>query len=356
MNKRDVVPTVVIYVTRNPQTSLSFSSPSTSTSTIFLTEVVGSPGTNTFIPNAINTVFPLVLNVSPLVLTNQMTTLTTLSALSTSLGSASKVTGASNQTSSGTSTKLLSSASNQSTSSATAPILSADASAGTKLGLAIAIPITAVCLVGMIVFGVFLLRKRLGSQRNAITTVGKRGLYAVGLEALSSSKRPKSGLRNVYPQSVGSPGYDVEAGAKKVKPNFLNRLSRIIVPDSPLEFKSPMFLRRFHLNAPDKCSKPETDSGHPNKQLPKAPLLAHTYEAATSIGFSIDPLKDQSSQPESLYTVIKPYVKRLNDEITVCIGEKVKIVKFHSDGWATVKIDASDDSGVIPLMCLRKGS
>lgn len=190
-----------------------------------------------------------------------------------------------------------------------------------------------------------------------MSKVGKRRLFEVGLEALPFSKKPKTGLRKEYPRSVSSPGFDEESGAKKDKPSFLNRLSRIVVPHSPLEFKSPLFLRRFNLNASVKSSQPGPALNNSRKQLPHAPLLSHAYEPATSaLSDSARLPKVQCSQLDSIYSVIKPYVKRLNDEITVCIGEKVKILKFHSDGWATVKMVTSDDSGVIPLMCLRKGA
>lgn len=187
--------------------------------------------------------------------------------------------------------------------------------------------------------------------------------------AFKANKADKIPRINTEKQSVSSMylSSDVEQGygqhyenrpppiaAVGQKPTFLKRISRLMnVPESPLEFRSPVFLRRFHLNS----TKNEADGvDKQEKALPKSPL-SHAYDASIDHTKQEYPEREIASKvklPELTYVVTKPYARRLGDELTVCIGEKVSIVDHHSDGWATVKLAETGDVGVIPLMCIKK--
>lgn len=129
-----------------------------------------------------------------------------------------------------------------------------------------------------------------------------------------------------------SPHWQAGPVSPEKKPGFLNRLSKMISrsewPSSPREFKSPLFLKRFHLNAQKNVSK-----------LPGAVLE-----------LSVEKLAEDYVGMEFL--VVKPYAKRLGDELSLCTGEEVVMRHVHPDGWATVEIGGS--VGVVPLMCLKK--
>ena len=187
--------------------------------------------------------------------------------------------------------------------------------------------------------------------------------------AFKANKADKIPRINTEKQSVSSMylSSDVEQGygqhyenrpppiaAVGQKPTFLKRISRLMnVPESPLEFRSPVFLRRFHLNS-TKNEGEEVDKQE--KALPRSPL-SHAYDASIDHTKQEYPEREIASKvkvPELTYVVTKPYARRLGDELTVCIGEKVSIVDHHSDGWATVKLAETGDVGVIPLMCIKK--
>ncbi|RKP29453.1 hypothetical protein METBISCDRAFT_24202 [Metschnikowia bicuspidata] len=263
-----------------------------------------------------------------------------LSALSSLLAASASQSSRTSQTSS-----------RHSSGASSAPLNDAFASgrhSTTNVALAVAIPILTICMVGLAVFGVFLRQKRQGSLKRM------RGadLQAVGFEVVrsDSQKKPTSSVYSPGEKGIAGTTEDFanefEPPTKQEKNGFLKRLSRIIMPDSPMDFKSPLFLRRFNLSAPER--KEAFNRDYPNKQLPSVPPIIYTYDPAAK--------KEDLGSEDDIYTVVKPYVKRLNDELTICVGEKLKISKIHSDGWATVKMVGGENSGVIPLMCVRKSS
>ncbi|EJS44540.1 fus1p [Saccharomyces arboricola H-6] len=79
---------------------------------------------------------------------------------------------------------------------------------------------------------------------------------------------------------------------------------------------------------------------------------------------------DPSIQLGGTYTVIQDYEPRLTDEISISLGEKVKILATHTDGWCLVEkcnahnnhanVSADDkrylneDRGIVPGDCLQE--
>lgn len=80
--------------------------------------------------------------------------------------------------------------------------------------------------------------------------------------------------------------------------------------------------------------------------------------------------EDPSIQLGRTYTVIQDYEPRLTDEISISLGEKVKILATHTDGWCLVEkctprngrvhvsIDdkryLNEDRGIVPGDCLQE--
>lgn len=204
--------------------------------------------------------------------------------------------------------------------------LLSSSSLSNRLGLAIGIPFAVVSCIGLAVLALVYLRKRMTS--------------------LPAEKRLYSGEKPGHSE-LDLLTYDRESCAER-KPNILKRMSKFIsMPDSPVDFKSPVFLRRFNLSSKNDKALPEA---------PEAPAVQNPYEAPASTPTKFPERGDTPGLGvlESLYVVVKPYARRLGDELTVCIGEKVTIIKCHTEGWATVRTVEGGDIGVIPLMCLRK--
>lgn len=377
---RDVVPTLVVYVT-NVQQITSSATPIT-TSTIMLTQTVTSQTSQVVLTSfisvaSVSTVSPLVMSLYPLSLTNLDTDVTISSPSSVILSSSTKSNTITTVSASTASMSSLTLGTATSTASAKDAIINSETSSS-KLALAIALPIAAICVIGLIVFGLFLFRERLRKLTSSSmgnndipmrASVGPNKKEKVNYRMQPSNSNQVGSLKsrdylNVRttdaPERKADFAEQFEPSRKPNKPGLLSRLSRIVVPDLPMEFRSPMFLRRFNLLASERNAKPRADSvsqgvslsDFPNKQLPVVPPLIYTYEARSTSGSLHDLLSTQTSEP--LYQVVKPYVKRLSDELTVCVGEKVKIVKLHSDGWANVKMVSNEETGVIPLMSLRK--
>ncbi|WPK24203.1 hypothetical protein PUMCH_001468 [Australozyma saopauloensis] len=352
---RDVVPTVIIYVTKDSASSMVSSAPATTTSTLFLTALVGTQGpTNN-----------PVLNLSPVYFTKDVSTVLALilalnpSNSANSVAATTTSVGASSAVSAKTSSVSISPSILSAGAAVTSPILSSDVSGSTRLGLAIGIPIAVICALGIVVFGlVFFKKRRLSAHLN-------NGMKA-GFEVCSRGKPSiigkdwKKNPENIHTYELGvsdsskdSTATKTEPAVQKERPGLLSRLSRIItVPDSPLELRSPMFLRRFNLLSGERGVKSYNNGSSTNlsnKVLPQVPPVGYPYDSS---GIP----DDMAQHQDGTYSIIKPYVKRLGDELTVCVGETVKVVKFHSDGWATVKNIASSEVGVIPVMTLKKES
>ena len=60
-----------------------------------------------------------------------------------------------------------------------------------------------------------------------------------------------------------------------------------------------------------------------SKPLPLTPNSKYNGEASVQLG--------------KTYTVIQDYEPRLTDEIRISLGEKVKILATHTDGWCLVE-------------------
>lgn len=168
----------------------------------------------------------------------------------------------------------------------------------TNLGLAIGIPMAVVALVAVLCIGWIIFRKMRSRLRDVLTV-----------------EKEKSEWR---PPSDGSTTLGWVPQPEPPKRTLLNRLSRIMDwPASPASFCPPI-LRRFHLLAPTELPVPPTP---PEK-------------------------------PSATRVVVRPYTKRLGDELSIVTGQTVQLHKNHLDGWALVSLDGEE--GVVPMACLKR--
>lgn len=207
-------------------------------------------------------------------------------------------------------------------------------SSSTNLSLAIGIPLAVASLLALVAIGWVFIRKRIRKPSSEFLTFGLNKNLE---EEITKTRLPQ--YEHKWAESDAETQVDVPK-KPDMKPSLLNRLSRIMnVPETPvLEFKSPMFLRRFHLlkrdalPAASKVSLPPV----PTKLPPKSEVPSR-----------LEP------SPGNLYTVAKAYARRLDDELTVCSGEQVEVLRYHNDGWAKVRLVDGLGEGVVPMMCLR---
>lgn len=237
--------------------------------------------------------------------------------------------------------------------------LSGSSSSSTTLGLAIGIPLAvlSLCIIAALAWSFFHKRiakksdetlklENLGAKhsRNLKNSENKGAIDPFASQETFGNVETYGTLNKYEKNSFGKnikafgksettlPHWQAGPVSPEKKPGFLNRLSKMISrsewPSSPREFKSPLFLKRFHLSA--------------QKNVPKLP--------AAVLELSVEKLAEDYVGMEFL--VVKPYAKRLGDELSLCTGEKVVMRHVHPDGWATVEIGGS--VGVVPLMCLKK--
>lgn len=138
-------------------------------------------------------------------------------------------------------------------------------------------------------------------------------------------------------------------------------------------FISPMILKKFNLcGTPTSEESPKelqnrnnsslrvgmNDSIHPSKKPLPFPPVVNTYKPSSLHNMEntmdSDSFKDRmdSLQDQSICTVIRAYEKGLDDEVNLVVGEKVKILRSHSDGWCLVRKE-DNTKGMAPKLCLR---
>lgn len=88
---------------------------------------------------------------------------------------------------------------------------------------------------------------------------------------------------------------------------------------------------------------------------PSASLPSSVAIPNTSSNPFADPVKPESYELE---TIRRPFTHSLDDELSVSIGDKIRVVKVFDDGWAFVEKHGSSldrkESGLIPVDCLRE--
>ncbi|CUM46245.1 uncharacterized protein AC631_00059 [Debaryomyces fabryi] len=291
-----------------------------------------------------------------------------------------------------------------------------------KLGLAIGIPIAIVSiLVGIILAWFYLKKKTFNKRRNGLLPYKNEYLDHNNDENLTmkETKFQASSINLVSTKFQGlietpvqiQRGPNQQLAQASVK-NFFNRLSRTInirnINDADIDtlnenksgLVSPIFLKKFNLRKSvckpndvynseerlrrtngllrsidaDFLSIPYNDSTisisekRSKKPLPKLPPIINTYKSKSLHDMEkvvTHTLLSSSSiinRDDKIYKVIKPYVKNLDDEISIKVGDKVKILTEHSDGWCFVKLLKETEysnhtmpkQGVIPRLCLQK--
>ncbi|CAH2352937.1 hypothetical protein CLIB1423_08S04434 [[Candida] railenensis] len=137
-------------------------------------------------------------------------------------------------------------------------------------------------------------------------------------------------------------------------------------------FISPMILKKFNLcgtpvskELPIDPSRNNSSTSimkeepiHPSKKPLPFPPVVNAFIPASLINMENKVPEEsfnsriESIQNHSYCSVIRPYEKVLDDEVTLVVGEKVRILKTHTDGWCLVSKE-DNSRGVVPKLCLR---
>lgn len=231
---------------------------------------------------------------------------------------------------------------------------------GTKLGLAIGIPLAVVSLFAVIaVVWVFFRRK--------ITQKADDEVFRIEKPKQSGDSWPAStntaSEDHVTEENIQTPPLPPPSMERRTQPpHLLKRLSRMVIPQDffagATEFRSPVILRSFNLNR----EKEEKEHQERPAHIPGSPRFVRESDPELRPGVKWwasgeSVLSAVSTVPDS-YTgktliVATPYKRKLADELSVSVGETVVIKRPHSDGWAAVRLLSSGKEGVVPMMCLR---
>lgn len=291
-----------------------------------------------------------------------------------------------------------------------------------KLGLAIGIPIAIVSiLVGIILTWFYLKKKTFNKRRKGLLpykneylehsndeklTMNETKFQASSMNLVSTKFQ---GLNETPVQMQQGPNQQLTQTSVK---NFFNRLSRTVnirnvnetdvdtLNENKSGLVSPIFLKKFNLrksvckpndvynseerlrrtngllrsidadflSIPYNDSKISISEKRCKKPLPKLPPIINTYKSKSLhdmekvVTHTLLSSASIINRDDKMYKVIKPYVKNLDDEISIKVGDRVRILTEHSDGWCSARLIEENEysnytspkQGVIPRLCLQK--
>lgn len=224
-----------------------------------------------------------------------------------------------------------------------------------KLGLAIGIPLAVVVVFAAVAVGWHFYRRsrtrKMVAYDGDFFSVEKPPTRPNDIE-----KGPDSISRQWIATRSSDDSLDVNyrpgpVAAKYNPSSFLHRLSRMVFPeDMPQEgtkqrWASPMSLKKFHLY---KSPKDAVSGDRPEKRkpLPKLPPIISTFRSN-----SLENMENAVERAPETRVASKAYTRRLGDEISLAVGDRVRILKDHTDGWSLVR-DNSGREGMVPRFCL----
>lgn len=249
------------------------------------------------------------------------------SIMTSSISSSSASSLSSSSLESSTSSIRLAQASMSLTETVTEP---GSSTSGTKLGLAIGIPLAIISLFILVALGWVFLRKKIQSKSTEYLTydaeqaVGGKGGFERKKQLLPSPESPE-----------------------EKPPRFLSRLSRMVNPEwiLSLDLKLPAFMKSFNL----KKEEPEPESDPEPKE--SAPVPSYKSKRPPSLDLSNNSLETVSAQ--TALVVIKGYTMESAGELTVVVGD-LAVLNFQKGTQAHVSLVNRDGYGYVPLNCLRR--
>lgn len=134
--------------------------------------------------------------------------------------------------------------------------------------------------------------------------------------------------------------------------NWLNRLSRAVrvenvKSDTSAEGNtiSPLFLKRFNLSKPFTPKTPKT---------PKLPKKGHEKSNQKTLPKLPSLIQMENVKEDSTFIVVQPHTRRLGDEVSLSVGDSIKVLKNYPDEWCYLKNHTTGKSGMAPRQCLQR--
>ncbi|KAK6455551.1 uncharacterized protein RJT20DRAFT_141439 [Scheffersomyces xylosifermentans] len=165
---------------------------------------------------------------------------------------------------------------------------------------------------------------------------------------------------------------DIQDEESQIETTILTRTPLGMPGQKSLAF-SPLFLRRFHLGKgkdpvglqPSSSIKPQVISV-PLEEPEKALKLDQRrkrdgqYFSKNKSKLNLPPIvaSDISLDPgvrrQIQYLVVKDYSKKLDDELSITVGQRAFILRLDAAGWCKAKLLRTGEEGIVPINCLQK--
>lgn len=200
---------------------------------------------------------------------------------------------------------------------------------GTKLGLAIGIPIAVISLFVLVALGWVFLRKKIRSKSTEYLTYDAEEAYG---------GKPTFERRKNLPTATET--------TEKNPPRFLSRLSRMVNPEwiLSLDLKLPLFMKSFNLKKEEPEEKQEENLSVPGYKSKRPPSLDLSKGSVSSV---------ENVSSDSKLVVIKAYTKSQAGEISIVVGD-LAVMNFHKGNEAHISLLNREGYGFVPMNCLRK--
>ncbi|OMH85051.1 hypothetical protein AX774_g1411 [Zancudomyces culisetae] len=89
------------------------------------------------------------------------------------------------------------------------------------------------------------------------------------------------------------------------------------------------------------------------KTLPTPYYSDDSHQPSSSDGKKLSVISVSSfHKDETLYDVVYDYTPNEYDELELKVGDRLRIIKVFSDGWALVKHHAQKNIGIVPMVCI----
>ncbi|EAZ62865.2 hypothetical protein PICST_29077 [Scheffersomyces stipitis CBS 6054] len=295
----------------------------------------------------------------------------------------------------------------------------------TKLGLAVGLPVSIFAVFLFVALGFFLLKRKSDKKmleyeneyysyppdRSPITKLAKSRIQpTVSMVPENATKETQEAFdaSSIYSTLHSTPrilpGPQRRAYRNSIGNFFKDRLSKVIKVqdirmgeensiDSRLNshpnlsrssmFMSPVFLKRFHLGkGANKETKNDANTIQP--QLVPMPYSEQTIQLGpvgsrrdgrinrAKSKLTLPPIisngeNEQEEKPQehqNVHVVVQDYRRKLNDELTIAVGQDVAVIGKIVDGWCKVRLLGRDIDflqgknsrieGVVPAYCLQK--
>ncbi|KAJ3233451.1 hypothetical protein HDU81_002251 [Chytriomyces hyalinus] len=127
------------------------------------------------------------------------------------------------------------------------------------------------------------------------------------------------------------------------------------LPNSP-SGQSPRHMSLYSIDSVyiSKSNSLQKENDTPDRnEFSKRKSSIHSPAAAGGGRASLYTVDERVDEP--LYTVIHYFEPQMEDEIELCVRDKVRMVEEFDDGWAVVVNLETDEEGMVPLRCVERG-